>query len=51
MYARLNKVIQGIVFIIIFISFQKDYDSGHYRVLPGEAACFHFEPYAISFAS
>jgi hypothetical protein len=51
MYARLNKVIQGVEFIAMFLAFQAGSESGRHRFLPGEAACFHFEPYAISCAS
>lgn len=51
MYVRLNKVIQSIEFIIVFFNFQAGYESGHHRCVSGEAACFHFEPYAISGAS
>jgi hypothetical protein len=51
MYGRLNEVIQGIEFITLFTFFKAGYESGHHRCLPGEAACFHFEPYAISCAS
>lgn len=51
MYVRQGKVIQGIEFVILFFCSQAGSESGHHRFLPGEAACFHFEPYAISCAS
>jgi len=51
MYVRPNKIIQDIEFIIVYFNFQAGYESGHHRCVSGEAACFHFEPYAISCAS
>lgn len=51
MFARQGKIMQGVECIAVFFNFQADYESGHHRFLPGEAACFHFKPYAISCAS
>ena len=51
MYVRWNEIVQMIEFITLFLNFQAGPESDHHRFLSGEAACFHFEPYAISFAS
>lgn len=50
-YGKLHKVMQGIEFIAVTFSFRAGDESAHHGSEPGEAACFHFEPYAISCAS
>jgi hypothetical protein len=42
---------QGIEFIVVFFNVQEGHESGHHGSVHGEAACFHFEAYAISCAS
>jgi len=50
-YGKLHKVMQGIEFNIVTLTFRAGDESAHHGSGHGEAACFHFEPYAISCAS
>lgn len=50
-YGKLHKVMQGIEFNVVILTVRAGAESAHHGSEPGEAACFHFEPYAISCAS